>query len=140
MKGTFFKIFIIAILMLSFTLRATAPSREELTIVASSPIEPYRKLINAIGTVETKHDTLAYNPVEQAVGYFQIRPIRLRDYNKRTGSHYRMKDLYNYRISEKIFLYYADLAGPYNFEKIAKNWNGSGPRTYFYWKRIKNYL
>jgi hypothetical protein len=51
-----------------------------------------------------------------------------------------MSDLFNYDISEKIFLYYASLIGPYNFEKIAKNWNGSGPRTAYYWKRVKKYL
>jgi hypothetical protein len=32
--------------------------------------------------VETKGDTLAYNPYEEATGIFQIRPIRLKDYNK----------------------------------------------------------
>lgn len=90
--------------------------------------------------VEGKCDTLAYNPIEEAVGYFQIRPIRLEDYNKRTESNYTMKDMFNYEISEKIFLYYAGKIGPYNFEQIARNWNGSGHRTINYWNRIKQYL
>ena len=94
----------------------------------------------AIGIVETKGDTLAYNPVEEAAGYFQIRPIRLLDYNNRTGSTYIMKDLYNYEISEKIFLYFADLIGPYDFEQIARRWYGSGQLTIDYWKRIKEKL
>jgi hypothetical protein len=51
-----------------------------------------------------------------------------------------MKDMFDYKISEKIFLYYASQIGPYNFEKIAKKWNGSGSRTINYWKRIKKYL
>jgi hypothetical protein len=51
-----------------------------------------------------------------------------------------MKDLYNYNISEKIFLYFADQIGPYDFEKIAKKWNGSGHMTITYWKKIKQYL
>lgn len=140
MKSIFTKIFFIALILLSFTIRATAPSREPLTIISADPIEPYKRLIHAIGMVETLHDTMAYNPVEQAVGYFQIRPIRLADYNRRTGSKYKMKDLFNYNISEKIFLYYAEMYGPYNFEKIAKRWNGSGPKTYYYWKRVKKYL
>ena len=78
--------------------------------------------------------------VEKAAGYFQIRPIRLADYNRRTGSKYKMKDMFSYEISEKIFLYFADQIGPYDFERIAKNWNGSGRMTINYWKRIKQYL
>lgn len=140
MKIKILKIAYLTFLFLSLSLKASAPVTKQLTIISTDPIEPYKKLISAIGSVETMHDTLAYNPVEQAVGYFQIRPIRLEDYNKRTGSKIKMKQLFDYKTSEKIFLYYAELAGPYNFEKIAKNWNGSGPRTLFYWKRVKNYL
>jgi hypothetical protein len=134
------KIAYLTLLFLSLSLKASAPVTKQLTIISTEPVEPYKNLIRAIGWVETMHDTLSYNPVEQAVGYFQIRPIRLQDYNRRTGSRYRLKDMYDYKISEKIFLYYADQIGPYNFEKIAKNWNGSGPRTYYYWKRVKKYL
>lgn len=127
-------------LMLLFAFRVFAPVNKALVICNTSPVDPFRKLIHAIGMVETKHDTLAYNPMEEAVGYFQIRPIRLEDYNKRTGSHYTMKDLYNYEISEKIFLYYASEIGPYNFEQIAKSWNGSGKMTLEYWKNVRNNL
>lgn len=131
-------IFVTAIL--SFSFRLFAPTRESLTIPLSRPIEPFRQLITAIGKVETNFDTLAYNPVEQAVGFFQIRPIRLKDYNRRTGNHYKMKDLYNYKVSEKIFLYYAVKIGPDNFEKIARNWNGSGRKTTYYWNNVRKHL
>jgi len=140
MKYRLIKILFTTFVLLMVAFRATAPSREEITILTPAPVEPYKQLINAIGMVETKYDTLAYNPVEQAVGFFQIRPIRLEDYNKRTGNHYKMKDLYDYKTSEKIFLYYAEQIGPHDFEKIAKRWNGSGPRTYLYWSRIKKLL
>ena len=116
------------------------PNRKSLIILDSRPIEPYKRLIRVIGIVETGNDTLAFNPIEKAAGYFQIRPIRLEDYNKRTASNYKMKDLFNYDVSEKIFLYYADKIGPYDFEKIARKWNGSGHLTTTYWKRIKQYL
>lgn len=140
MKSKSIKILLVTLLLLSCTFRTFAPESNSLVILKSAPIEPYKKLIYAIGMVETKCDTLAYNPVEEAVGYFQIRPIRLRDYNKRTGNRYKMKDLFNYEISEKIFLYYASQIGPYDFERIARKWNGSGPRTIHYWNRIKKYL
>jgi len=130
----------LTLLLFSFALRAIAPNNDSLVIIDSPVVEPFSKLIYAVGMVEGMGDTLAYNPQEKAIGYFQIRPIRLIDYNRRTGSHYAMKDMFSYEISEKIFLYYATQVGPYNFEKIAKNWNGSGAKTALYWKRIKLYL
>lgn len=140
MRGNLKKVVFLTFLLLSFILRVSAPSWKTITIFEFPPIEPYKQLVFAIGIVETKSDTLAYNPVEEAAGYFQIRPIRLLDYNKRTGSNYTMKDLFNYEISEKIFLYFADQIGPYNFEQIARRWNGSGHLTIDYWNRIKQYL
>ena len=133
------KIVIISFLM-SFAFKAFAPSSGSMIIIDTAPIEPFKKLIHAIGMVETSFDTLAYNPVEKAAGYFQIRPIRIIDYNIRTGSNYTTKDMFDYKTSEKIFLYYASQIGPYNFEQIAKNWNGSGKKTIQYWKRVKKYL
>lgn len=131
---------IITITVLFVSIRAFAPVTNTMPVYSSPVINPFKKLIYAIGMVETRLDTLSYNAVEQAVGYFQIRPIRLEDYNIRTGNSYTMKDLYNYEISEKIFLYYASRVGPYNFERIARNWNGSGPKTIYYWNRVKKFL
>jgi hypothetical protein len=134
------KIIYLIFLLLSFTLRASAPGTNFITIFDFPPIEPYKQLVLAIGIVETRSDTIAYNCIEEAAGYFQIRPIRLLDYNKRTGSNYTKKDLFNYEISEKIFLFYADQIGPYDFELIARKWNGNGRLTINYWNKIKMYL
>jgi hypothetical protein len=128
------------IMLLMFAHKVFAPSHEALVIVSSTPVEPFRNLIHAIGMVETQYDTLAYNPIEEAVGYFQIRPIRLLDYNIRTGNKYTRHDLFNYGTSEKIFLFYASEIGPYNFERIARTWNGSGKNTRVYWNQVKKYL
>jgi hypothetical protein len=126
--------------VLTFASDLFAPASNSATILIKKPADPFRKLIHAIGRVETKFDTMAYNPVEKAVGYFQIRPIRVQDYNERTGSKYRLKDMYDYNTSEKVFLYYASEIGPYNFERIAKNWNGSGKKTILYWRNVRKYL
>mgnify|MGYP001171355113 CR=1 FL=1 len=139
MKNIFKKIISIGFLF-TFAFKAFAPSGESLILVRTSPDQPYKSLVHAIGMVETQFDTLAFNPLEGAVGYFQIRPIRLEDYNSRTGSNYSMNDLFNYKISEKIFLYYASVIGPYNFERIAKTWNGSGKSTILYWEQVKRFL
>jgi hypothetical protein len=139
MKSILKKIVSVAFL-LAFTFKVFAPASQSLTLIRTSPIEPFTSLIHAIGMVETQYDTLAYNPLEGAVGYFQIRPIRLMDYNARTGRAYTMNDLFNYKISEKIFMYYASEMGPYNFERIAKTWNGSGKSTIQYWEQVKRFL
>jgi hypothetical protein len=136
----FFKKTFVIVILLTVALKVFAPSCNSLVIFTSPADEPFRKLINAIGMVETSYDTLAYNPEEEAVGFFQIRPIRISDYNERTGSSYILADMYEYKTAEKVFLYYATEIGPYNFEKIAKNWNGSGHKTIEYWKKVKNYL
>jgi hypothetical protein len=117
-----------------------APVNHMISIEQKEGIKPFTKLIYAIGKEECSFDTLAYNREEKATGYFQIRPIRIDDYNKRTGSHYALNDMYDYHTAEKVFLYYASNIGPYNFEKIAKNWNGSGEMTIDYWKRVRRWL
>lgn len=139
MKNFLKKIVALTLLLLA-AIKVFAPSTESLVLVRTTPLEPFRNLIHAIGMVETQFDTLAFNPLENAVGYFQIRPIRLMDYNIRTGSNYTLTDLFNYRISEKIFLYYANEIGPYDFERIAKTWNGSGESTIQYWEQVKKVL
>jgi hypothetical protein len=140
MPATFKKIVFITLLLLSVPFRASSPIISSFIVVAPPPVEPYRRLIQAVGMVETMHDTLSYNPLEQAAGYFQIRPIRLEEYNRRTGSKYIMNDLFKYEVSEKIFLYFADLIGPYDLEQIARKWNGSGSMTTYYWNRIREHL
>lgn len=127
-------------LFLIYSFRVFAPVDRSVELLRNDPVEPFRNLIHAIGMVETEQDTLAFNPFEQAVGYFQIRPIRLVDYNARTGSTYTMGDLFRYDVSEKIFLYYACCFGPYNPEKIARSWNGSGVSTAIYWEQVRKFL
>jgi hypothetical protein len=140
MKSYLKKIKTICFLLLLFSLKVSAPSARSLAVLEQAPVKPYEQLSFAVGMVETKGDTLAYNPLEEAVGIFQIRPIRLIEYNRRTGSTYTRKDLFNYEISKQIFLYFADQIGPHNFELIARKWNGSGHLTSSYWERIKRYL
>ncbi len=133
------KIFYITFL-LALTQKSFAPVNNSLVIIASPAYKPFTSLIYAIGEVETGHDTLSYNPVEEAVGYFQIRPIRVKDFNTRTGSNYSLEDMYDYATAEKVFLYYASQIGPYNFRQIAMKWNGSGPRTKDYWRKVSRHI
>ncbi len=133
-KVLFFSIFVL------LSLSAAAPDLRGTVIIVTEPVSPYEKLMNAIIRVESAGDTLAINCDEEAIGAFQIRPIRLLDYNQRTGKNYKEDDLYNIEISKEIFLYYAKKLGYHNFETIAKSWNGSGKSTVAYWQKVKSYL
>jgi len=122
------------------TTRAPAPGLKAAFIFVSEPIDLYERLIKAIVQVESLGDPLAYNLSEEATGAFQIRPIRLRDYNQRTGNNYKIEDCYNYEFSKEIFLYYAILTDFPDYETIARNWNGSGKATLDYWRKVKYHL
>jgi len=129
------------ILFLSLmTTRAPAPGLNVIYIIAAEPIDPFEALVNAVVQVESLGDPLAYNTEEEAVGAFQIRPIRVRDYNQRTGENIKIENCYSYEVSKEIFLYYARLAGYPHYETIARNWNGSGVMTTDYWRRVKSFL
>ena len=132
--------YLCTILFLLFTHKATAPDRKVAYIIRAEPVDAFERLINAVVQVESGGDTRAYNIIEEATGAFQIRPIRLQDYNLRTGNKYKIEDCYNYDISKEIFLYYANILGIPHYELIARNWNGSGEATLDYWEKVKFYF
>jgi len=117
-----------------------APGNQTVAIAASQAVNPYFNLLMAVAMVETLGNPLAYNEEENAVGLLQIRQVRIDDYNRRTGSNLALRQMYDVDLSIRVFMYYASLQSHKNLEKIAKDWNGSGPMTELYWKRIKEYL
>lgn len=128
------------ILFLVICFGAEAPESNTFVVLESPGIRPFSVLMYATAMVETMGNNLAYNGFENAVGIFQIRQVKVDEYNRLTGRKFILTDMFEYANSEKVFLYFASRVGPYNFEKVAKAWNGSGPKTEFYWKRIKEYL
>jgi hypothetical protein len=128
------------IFFLLITIKVAAPDLNVIYIVKAEPVDVYDKLIKAVIQVECAGNGRAFNYIEQATGPLQIRPIRLLDYNRRTGKNYKLEDCYNLQVSKEIFLYYATRRGYPHFEKIARSWNGSGKKTLDYWKKVKVYL
>ena len=125
------------LLILTFSL-LKAPNVVTGYIAIEEGINPYKVIINAIGAVESNFDTLAYNPKEEATGFFQCRPIRLKDYNQRTGESLTLEDMYNYPKAERVFLYYATQFRHDDYKAISIDWNKS--RTLKYWKKVQKYL
>lgn len=102
------------------------------------------KIARAVVHVESRGNDRAVGK-DNDVGAYQITPIRLRDYNMRTGKHYTRNDLFTRVVSSEIFSYYAKEIGVWNYEQIARCWNG-GPQgmkktaTIQYWNLIKKQL
>jgi hypothetical protein len=131
-------IFTVTFLLVSF--RVVAPENHNLVVSESAAIKPFSALIYATAMIESMGNPLFYNEIENAVGIFQIRQVRVDDYNRRTGSKYALAEMYDVKKSEKVFLYFASLYKPHELERISKAWNGSGPMTELYWKKIKVFL
>jgi hypothetical protein len=131
---------IFTVTFLLFSFRVAAPEIHTLIIPEPRVIKPFSALMYATSMIETMGNPNFYNELENAVGIFQIRQVRVDDYNRRTGSNYTLADMWDVKISEKVFLYFASLYKPHELERISKSWNGSGPLTEIYWKKIKLFL
>jgi len=130
----------IALILTLFSLTLKAPSERDLVIVKTEAIKPYEDLWNAVCQVESSGNPFAVGDrhlKEKSYGISQIRKIRLDDYYKRTGIRYYEKDMFDPVKSKEVFLYYCYGS---DLEPLAKSWNGSGPKTIEYWKRIKTQM
>jgi hypothetical protein len=114
-----------------------APAYPVVTIVDIDPINYYDPLIQAIIQVESRGDVMAWNQDELAAGPMQIRPCRINHYNRLTRSNYTIDDCFDFEVSREVFLYFAHGK---DFEAASKDWNGSGPLTEIYWKKVKAIL
>jgi hypothetical protein len=124
---------ILLVILFFIAVKLFAPGITQFCIEKAEKINPYGRIINAITTVESLNGRFLYNPIENSVGWFHIRQIRVTDYNQRTGSNITLQDCYDYEVSKTIFLYYACQYRPDEYEKISCEWN-AGPN----WKQIKS--
>lgn len=104
------------------------------------------RLIQATILVECGGNYLAVGR-DNDLGPLQITPVRLRDYNRRTGKGYTHQDCFRIEVSREIFIFYAQRIGTdkSNWQQIARRWNG-GPAghkiasTKQYWNKIQKQL
>lgn len=131
------------LLFVSMHLLAPPPDRPTMYIPKSEIIQyfdnvtHFDRLISAIVHTESRGNPLAYNEKENAVGAFQIRQCRIDHYNSLNGTNYTLEDCYDYELSKRVFLFFAEGK---DYETAAKNWNGSGPMTETYWEAVKKLL
>jgi hypothetical protein len=125
---------IIITLFLALFASLTAPPLRETVICHPKEINPYEAIIHAVTTVESSNGVNLYNAKELAVGYFGIRPIRLEDYNKRTGQNVTHAQCYDYEIGKRIFLFYASQVDYRDIKGICIAWNGVSKKNKYYAK------
>jgi hypothetical protein len=128
----------IILILICISLDAFAPANNTLTVFKAEVINPYERIWNAICQVESNSDALAYNPLENSYGIAQIREVRLRDYNDRTGKKVSLNALFDVKTSKLVFMYFACKYSPDDYESIAKDWNKS--RTDTYWNKVRKLL
>lgn len=126
-----------------FFMVLTAPPYQVIYIERPEAAKPYEKIWKAICTYESSNNPKAIGDKhlkKHSYGISQIREERLTDYFKKTGIHYTTKEMFSPEKSKEVFLFYASEIGPYEKDRIIRNWNGSGKKTYQYLKKVKNVL
>lgn len=93
---------------------------------------PFEAILKAVVEVESKNGIYLFNPKENAVGYFGIRPIKLKDYCEKTGKRITLEQCYDYEMGKEIFLFYASQFSPDNIKGICINWNGRSRHNKYY--------
>ena len=73
------------------------------------------RLLNALAIQESSGGKRMWNKKELASGWYQMRPLALRDANEYLGTNYRLKDLYDRRIANRTFMSYC--------HKYRSRWN-----------------
>jgi hypothetical protein len=132
------KITFLIILVLITYQSLPAPGLVIIPISMPEAINPYEPILRAVARVESGSGVILCNEKENAVGWFGIREVRLRDYNQRTGKNITLDSCYNYQTGRMIFLYYACRFKPGEYRLIARDWNKSV--TERYWNRVNAVL
>jgi hypothetical protein len=114
----------IMIILIFSGLAGYSPGHRVINIHLKEGINPYEHIAYAVAMVESNADDKAYNKKEKAMGRFQVRPIRLKDFNKRTGKHYTLNDMKDPAKAKSVFLYYCFQYHYNDIESISRCWNG----------------
>ena len=128
----------IILIALILSIKLFAPSERCIYIEVPTKINPFIPLWVAVKLVETGNNADTINYDEQAYGCGQIRQGKLTDFNNATGKKYSLMDCLDESVSREIFLWHC--SAYYDIETAAMRWNGSGPMTIEYWRKVKKEL
>jgi len=131
------KMITLTILIVLISQSVFAPAENYLYLEQGHTINPYLPIIKAVTAVESANGKYLLNEKENAVGWFGIRPVRLDDYNWRTGNNITHEQCYEYEVGKMIFLYYASQIDYRDIESICISWNGVSEKNLYYKKILK---
>jgi hypothetical protein len=126
------------LILIMLSCRLFAPAERIVYVIIPEAINPFIPLWDAVKMVETGNNADTINYLEQAYGSGQIRWSKLKDFNDATGRNYTLEDCLREPVSREIFLWHC--SAYYDIETAAMKWNGSGPMTVEYWKKVKKEL
>ena len=129
---------LLTILILSLlSFEVFAPGNNFVPVLTPEPSNPYLPILNACYAIESSNGVMLLNAKEDAAGPLGIRPIKIADYNRRTGKRITLNDRYNYEISKTIFLYYVSQCDYRDIKGMAIAWNGKSKENKYYSKIMK---
>jgi hypothetical protein len=128
---------ILIITFLALFSHVHAPPVDTMYIPAGEKISPYAPVLRAMARVESSNNPFAYNAKEMAVGLWQIRDIRLRDYYRLTGVRYYPCEMFDVAKATDVIMFYFKRFGPYRIDDAILSWNCNSKE---YLKRVKSVL
>lgn len=138
----------LALIFSMFLTVLSAPPNRSIVVFEAEEVNPYEAIWNAVCQVESSGNQFAIGDKHlkhHSYGISQIRQSRLDDFYRQTGIRYYEFDMFDTVKSKSVFIWYASQIGPYNNERIAREWN-SGPSgmkrksTLKYWNKIEKFL
>lgn len=121
--------------------KLSAPSGYQVPVILQpEPLTNLEAIWQAVVTIESGGNPYAVNYEKggHSVGLAQIRQVRIDHYNRLTGTNYTLDDCFRPEVSKEVFMYFARKIG--NEDRLIRAWNGSGPATYEYLKKVKSCL
>jgi len=116
-------------------LKAFCPVENVLYIERLPQINPYERIYEATGYVESRFDDNAIGDKhlkQHSYGRVQVRQTRLNDYARQTGKKYNVTFMFVEEYSREVFFWYASQYDYRDIEAISRAWN-AGPN----WKKVK---
>jgi hypothetical protein len=120
------------------------PTKEQsfqFQIITNPLYRAYYPLIKAVVYVESRGNDSALNVKEGAKGQYQIREVRISEFNRLTGKNYSHDEMYEYYKATEVFMYYLK---DRDYETIARAWcsgeSGTRKASQNYWNLVNNRL
>ena len=123
-------------------LELSAPSANYYPVILQTePLNNFEAIWQAVIMVESSGNPDAWvidTNGKPSIGIAQIQQSRVDHFNRLTGKDYKHEDCFDAEISKEIFMFFARRIG--NEEQLIKSWNGSGPMTEIYYRKVLRHL